>query len=171
MPPSETSKSCDYRGQGRDGGRSTAAHSAGRASRQLARTMGPIRVLVVDDHETFLNGLRIFLRTQSDLLLCGEAKNGRDAIEKAKQLQPDVILMDITMDGIDGLEATRVIRKEVAKARVIIVSQHEFAHMYSEAMSAGASAYVTKTQVSTCLIPAIEATMRDGPLRVAAKRG
>jgi DNA-binding NarL/FixJ family response regulator len=115
---------------------------------------------MVDDHEGFRKAMRLLLESNSSVAICGEAINGVEAVEKARQLQPDVILMDITMDGLDGLDATRQIRSEIPFPRVVIVSQHDSPHMISTAMKAGASAYVTKSHVVPDLFDAIEAVMK-----------
>jgi DNA-binding NarL/FixJ family response regulator len=119
-----------------------------------------VRVLIVDDHAGFRKAIRRFLESNPNVSVCGEAANGLQAIEMARELQPDVILMDITMDGLNGLDATRVIRSELPKAKVVILSQHDSPHMFAAAMKAGANAYVTKSQATLCLFPAIEAVMK-----------
>ncbi len=86
--------------------------------------MRAARILIVDDHEAVRRGLRLFLATRQDWMVCGEAVDGIDAIEKAKALRPDLVLMDISMPRMDGVEATRIIRKEVPESEVIIVSQN-----------------------------------------------
>jgi len=125
--------------------------------------MKNVRVLIVDDHEIFRKGLRSLLEAHSDLLICGEAANALEAVEKAKNLQPDVILMDISMPEVDGLQATRLIRSLVPNAQVLILSQHDLPHMVSAALKAGASAYVTKSQVSQSLLTALESVVEGKP--------
>jgi DNA-binding NarL/FixJ family response regulator len=121
------------------------------------------RILIVDDHEIFRKGLSSLLEALPRFEICGEASNGLEAVEKAKELLPDVILMDISMPQIDGLQATGIIRKEAPNSRVVILSQHDSPHMLSAAMKAGASAYVTKSQVSHLLLAAIEAVIQGQP--------
>lgn len=121
------------------------------------------RILIVDDHEIFRRGLRSLLATRSDWEVCGEATDGLDAVEKAKQLQPDVVVLDITMPHLNGLNATQLIRREVPTAKVVILSQHQPAVIKQVALAAGASAYVTKSEVSRELLTAIEGLISEAP--------
>jgi len=125
--------------------------------------MGRTRILIVDDHEIFRKGLRSVLESRSELEICGEATNGLEAVEKTKQMQPDVILMDISMPYLDGLQATRQIRSEVPNSQILLLSQHDSPHMLAAALNAGASAYVTKSQVSQCLLETLAAVIRREP--------
>lgn len=115
-----------------------------------------MRVLIADDHEVVRRGVRALLLTQHHLDVCGEAVDGRDAVEKAKLLLPDLILMDISMPNLNGLEATREIRSILPQTEIIILSQHETAQMAQEAFRAGALGYVVKSSVSRNLFAALE---------------
>lgn len=122
--------------------------------------MNRTRVLIVDDHEIFRRGLRSLLESRNEFDIAGEAVNGLEAVEKAEELQPDVIVMDVSMPQMDGLQATRLIRNDRPDAKIIILSQHDSAQMLSAALEAGASAYVTKSQVARSLFGALEGVLQ-----------
>jgi DNA-binding NarL/FixJ family response regulator len=119
----------------------------------LART----RLLIVDDHEIFRKGLRSLVESSGDLEICGEAANGLEAVEAARKLVPDLIVMDISMPYMNGLDATKQIRKEFPQARVLMLSQHDSSHIVTAAIEAGASGYVTKSEVAHHLLLALQA--------------
>ena len=102
--------------------------------------MKTIQILIADDHELVRKGLRTVLEAQPGWKVCGEAVNGRQAVELAKKLQPDVIVMDVTMPELNGLEATRQIRKALPRAEVLILTIHESDQLASEALAAVTSA-------------------------------
>ncbi len=118
---------------------------------------GPsVRVLIVDDHEVVRRGVRSLLTTQPFVEICGEAVDGRDAVEKATLLKPDLVVMDISMPKLNGLEATREIRALLPDTEVVILSQHETPQMAQEAFHSGARGYVVKSSVSKNLFAALE---------------
>lgn len=141
--------------------------------------MSRARILIVDDHEIFRRGLRSLLESRPEFEILGEAADGLQAIEKAMQLRPDLIVMDVSMPQLDGLQATRQIRKKLPEAKILILSQHDTSHMLSAALEAGANGYVTKSQVSRCLLSALEAVSNgrsfnwngQGPDAQATSRG
>ncbi len=114
-----------------------------------------IRVLFVDDHEVMRQGLIRLLAAQPDIEAAGEARDGREAVEKALGLKPDVILMDVSMPEMDGIEATRRIKNELPDVRVIGLSMFEDEHISRVMREAGAEAFVTKTASSADLLKAI----------------
>jgi PAS domain S-box-containing protein len=114
-----------------------------------------MRILVVDDHEVVRKGICSVLETDPQLAICGEAVNGRDAVEKAVALRPDIVIMDIGAPGLNGLEAARQIKRLVPEAEIVIVSPHEAPQMVRQAFLAGASDYVLESSVTTDLLPAI----------------
>jgi PAS domain S-box-containing protein len=114
-----------------------------------------MRVLVVDDHEFVRRGVRSLLLSQSNYEVCGEAVDGQDALEKARELKPDVIVMDVSMPKLNGLEATRLIRSMLPDSEVLILSQHESSQMLKEAVKAGARGYVVKSSISKDLLTAL----------------
>jgi len=114
-----------------------------------------IRVVLVDDHLILREGIRALLEKVSDIEMVGEADNGTEAVAKVAQLMPDVVLMDITMPGLNGLKATRQIKQEHPQVKVLILTMHETDQYLSEMLEAGASGYVVKTTTSSELISAI----------------
>ena len=121
------------------------------------------RILLADDHEIFRRGLRSILESRPELEICGEAVDGVDAVEKTKQLLPDIVLMDVSMPNIDGLHATRLIRSELPNCRILILSQHDSPQVLAAALKSGASAYVTKSQVAQTLLAALESVIAGEP--------
>jgi PAS domain S-box-containing protein len=127
-----------------------------------------MRILVVDDHEVVRRGICSVLATESSLTLCGEAVDGKDAVAKAKVLRPDVIVMDITMPQMNGLDATREIKRLLPDTEIVIVSQHEAPEMVRQAFNAGARAYVVKSTVAKELLAAIAKVHKGEPFVKAA---
>ena len=112
-----------------------------------------LRVLVVDDSESVRRSICQVLRSQADIEVVCEAADGIDAINKVKEHQPDVVLLDITMPTMSGLEAAQILKKECPSVRVLIVSQHESRGFQWAALAAGVSGYVVKSNVGSDLIP------------------
>lgn len=119
--------------------------------------MDKIRLVLVDDHEVVRNGLRMLLEHQQNMEIIGEASTGARAIELAAQLQPDVIVMDITLPDISGIEATREIKKAQPSSAIVALTIHEDEQYFFEMLQAGASGYVPKRAASEDLISAIRA--------------
>ena len=122
--------------------------------------MKPIRILVADDHAVVRRGLRTLLESKADWVVCGEAATGTQAIFRARRLRPEVIVMDISMPEVDGLEATRQILNELPHIKVLILTMHESPQIMREVLKAGARAYVLKSDLDRNLILAIEALHR-----------
>ncbi|GAC1703311.1 MAG: hypothetical protein NVS9B4_11080 [Candidatus Acidiferrum sp.] len=119
-----------------------------------------MRVLIVDDHEVVRRGVRHLLWTVAGVVVCGEAEDGLEAIAKAQELKPDIITMDISMPKLNGLEATREIKRILPQIEILILSQHDVPEMMKQALNAGASGYVVKSAISTALVAAIEKVRR-----------
>ena len=119
-----------------------------------------MRLLIVDDHEVVRQGIRSLLSNEAGFEVCGEAVDGLDALEKARQLRPDLIVMDVSMPRLNGLEATRQLRDMLPDCEVLILSQHENAEMARQALKAGARGYVAKNSISEHLISAITRVSR-----------
>jgi len=115
-----------------------------------------MRILIADDHEYVRQGVRVLLQSRRGWKVCGEAVDGRDAVEKAKQLKPDVIVMDVSMPNLNGLDATREIRRVLPETGVLVLSQHSSPGMIKAALKAGAQGYVVKSSASRDLIAALE---------------
>lgn len=122
--------------------------------------MSKIRVLMVDDHAILREGLRALLSYYDDVEVVGEAQDGAESLERVKELQPDVVLMDIAMPGMNGLEATRLIREKYPQTRVLILTQHEDPQYVVPLLQAGASGFVTKRVLGTDLITALRVVAR-----------
>ena len=116
-----------------------------------------IRVLLADDHELVRHGFAVFLNGQTDMEVVGEASNGREAIELAERLRPDIIVMDVTMPELGGVEATRRIRESVLSAKVLAVSMHKDSVYVREILRAGADGYLLKDSRGDDMLAAIRA--------------
>jgi two-component system response regulator NreC len=118
------------------------------------------RILLADDHAVLRAGLRLLLDAQPDFQVVGEAGDGRAALNLAAELQPDLILLDVTMPGMNGLEALPVVRRLVPAARVLILSMHDDESYLRQALRAGAAGYVLKKAADNELISAMRAVLR-----------
>jgi two-component system response regulator NreC len=119
-----------------------------------------IRLLLVDDHEVVRSGIRALLDAQEGMQVVGEAGSGEEAIRAACELKPDVVLMDITMPGMDGMEATRYVKEACETAAVLALTIHEGREYFFEMLKAGASGYIPKSAAAEELIFAIRAVAR-----------
>jgi DNA-binding NarL/FixJ family response regulator len=119
--------------------------------------MPPLRILVADDHDVVRQGLRSLLESRTGWEVCGEASNGREAVEMCVQLKPEIVIMDIAMPTMTGLEATRQILKASPKTQVIVLTMHESEELLREVLDAGARGYVLKTDKGRELISAVDA--------------
>jgi DNA-binding NarL/FixJ family response regulator len=124
--------------------------------------MGSTRVLIVDDHELVREGIEAMLKGVAEIDLCGFAKTGREALEIARRELPDVILMDVRMPDMDGLEATRRIKEERPRTAVIILTMHENPAYLREAVRAGAAGYLLKDVSRDELIDAVKQIEQGG---------
>lgn len=124
--------------------------------------MSAIRVLIVDDHAIVRDGIRALLGRAEDIEVAGEAGGGHDAIARARSLSPDIILMDIAMPDLGGLEATLEIHKDRPGSKIIVLSQYSDPEYVKRALKSGASGYVLKRAAGADLVSAIRAVHRGG---------
>jgi DNA-binding NarL/FixJ family response regulator len=121
------------------------------------------KVLIVDDHEIVREGIRRLLTgSRPDWEICGEATNGKQAVDNAKLLSPDVVILDITMPGMSGLEAAPQIVKLGLGCRILIFTMHDSGRLITEIRDAGAHGYVQKSQAARDLVVAIECLLQGG---------
>ena len=124
--------------------------------------MRKIKVVVADDHTILRQGIKALLDNQEGIEVVGEAKDGREAIKTIEELSPDVILMDIAMPGLNGLEATRRIKKKFPKIKVVVLTMHANEEYIFQILNAGADGYLVKETAFQDLISAINAVHRGG---------
>jgi DNA-binding NarL/FixJ family response regulator len=124
--------------------------------------MPEIRIVIVDDHAILRDGIRSLLERQVDIQVVAEASNGREALERVHEHQPDVVLMDITMPEMNGLEATQSIKSEFPGIKVLILTQHDNQEYVSPLLQAGASGYVLKRSGGRELVAAIRQVVEEG---------
>jgi DNA-binding NarL/FixJ family response regulator len=121
-----------------------------------------IRVLVVDDHAILRDGIRSMLESQEDIIVVGEAENGAEAIELVQKCSPDIVMMDISMPQMNGLEATRFIRDHYSQVKVLILTQHDNHEYIAPALQAGAAGYVLKRSGRRELLNALRQVHEQG---------
>lgn len=119
--------------------------------------MEPITLLLADDHDVVRTGLRALLDSQPDLHVVAEARNGEEAVQRALETRPTLVLMDISMPGMDGLEATRQLRLTCPDTQVLALTIHDDKHYFMAMLAAGASGYLTKQAAAEDLVAAIHA--------------
>ena len=119
--------------------------------------MDQIRVLIVDDHTLFRQGIRQMLRMEDDIEVVGEAATGREALDRARALMPDVILMDVKMPDMDGVEATRILHQEMPHAGILFCSMYEDDEFVFAGLRAGARGYILKESDTETMLRAIRA--------------
>jgi two-component system nitrate/nitrite response regulator NarL len=122
----------------------------------------PVRILIVDDHEVVRQGIRTILSACPDWQICGEAMNGQEAIKLANDLQPDAIIMDITMPVMSGLEAARQLTKSKSCPPILIFTMHESRSLAESVQETGARGFVFKSRAARDLINALEVLLKGG---------
>jgi DNA-binding NarL/FixJ family response regulator len=116
-----------------------------------------MRVLIADDSDIVRQGVANLLSTEAELYVCGEAKNGAETVHKASQLQPDLVLLDVNLPDVSGLEIARRLRTEIPKAKILIISQHDPKQLLPLAIEAGADGCLDKGCLGSQLVPKIKA--------------
>jgi DNA-binding NarL/FixJ family response regulator len=122
----------------------------------------PVRILLVEDFEPFRNLIRILLEGKPHLQIIAEVADGQEAVRQAAELQPTLILLDIGLPSLNGLDVARQVRELSLDSKIIFVSQESSPEFVQEALSLGASGFVTKTRVANDLVPAIQAVLSGG---------
>jgi DNA-binding NarL/FixJ family response regulator len=122
----------------------------------------PIRVLLADDHDILRQGLKMLLSLRQEMQVVGEARTGREAVEMAQELQPDVVVMDITMPEMDGLEACRIIHNQQPATQVLFLTMHESEEYFLQSLRVGAAGYLIKKAAPTELQTAISEVAHGG---------
>jgi len=115
-----------------------------------------LRILLVDDQPSVRNGIRSLLGSRPEWKICGEASDGQEGIEKARALRPDVVLMDVSMPRMNGLDATRILRRELPGSKVVIVSQNDPLIVSIQAREVNASGHVAKQELFGTLLPVLD---------------
>ena len=125
--------------------------------------MSTVRILIADDHEVVRRGVRTLLESQPGWVVSGEAATGREATEKVTQLKPDVVILDISMPDLNGLETTRHIVRNSPKTKVLLLTIHESERVMAEMLEAGALGYVLKSDAAESLVAAVRALRQGKP--------
>lgn len=121
---------------------------------------GSVRILIVDDHAMLREAVRLLLESRSEFQVCGEAEDGAQAVEKAAELKPDVVVLDIGMPKMNGFEAARKIKVVSPRSQIVILSSHQDQQFLEEARKVGAICYVPKADAERELIDAVKAAAR-----------
>jgi DNA-binding NarL/FixJ family response regulator len=127
------------------------------------RNMKPLRIVIADDHDLFRRGVKALLQSRAGWEICGEARTGSEAVAKAKELMPDVVILDVSMPDLNGLEAARMIRMASKDTEILILSISRSDELTREIIEAGARGYVLKSDADDDLIAAVEALATHKP--------
>ena len=133
--------------------------------------MGKLRFLLVDDHDVVRRGLRSLVEAQAGWEVCGEAATGREAVEKAGRLRPNIVIIDITMPELNGLEATRQIRRVAPQTLVLVLTVHESEELLAEVLRSGAHGCMLKSDAGRELVSAIETLTQGKPFLTSKVAG
>ena len=125
--------------------------------------MKRLRILVADDHDLIRRGIKTLLESHSDWEVCGEAKTGREAVTKAEELKPDILILDISMPDLNGMDAARRIRKSSTNTEILILSVHYSDQLIREIVDAGVRGYIVKSDSDRDLVIAVQTLARHKP--------
>ena len=125
--------------------------------------MKPLRILIADDHDLMRRGVKTMIESHADWEVCGEATTGREAVAKAEELKPNVLVLDISMPDLNGVEAARRVRKVSANTEILILSMHYSDQLIREIVDAGVRGYIVKSDSDRDLITAVEALAKHKP--------
>jgi DNA-binding NarL/FixJ family response regulator len=125
--------------------------------------MNSLRILIADDHDLMRRGVKTLLETRPGWRVCGEANTGRDAVAKSEELRPDIVILDLSMPDLNGLEAARRIRKSLAYTEILILSMHYTDQLVRDIVESGIRGYVVKSDSDRDLITAVEALASHKP--------
>ena len=120
------------------------------------------RIFLVDDHNLIRSGLKKLIEEQSDMKVVGEAGNGREALDKIQEIQPDIVVMDVSMPEMNGVQATEQIKRDFPKVKVLVLSAHDDEVYFRQLLQLGASGYVLKRAIADELIHALQVVAADG---------
>jgi DNA-binding NarL/FixJ family response regulator len=129
--------------------------------------MMPLRILVVDDHAVVRRGVRSLLESHEGWKVCGEATTGRDAVDQSRRLRPDVVVMDLSLPELNGLDATRQILKDVPDTEVLVLTMHHSEELARDVLQAGARGFVLKSDADENLIAAVDSLRQHKPFLTA----
>src|SRR6202011_2331734 len=125
--------------------------------------MSPLRILIADDHEVVREGMRAMIEHEPDWEVCGIATNGQEAVDTAKKLKPEVVVLDMTMPELDGLEALRQIKRALPNTEVVMFSAHHSEEVIEQLFDAGAKSYIQKSEAGRHLVSAIKSLAEHKP--------
>jgi two-component system response regulator NreC len=128
-----------------------------------------MRILIADDNQLVRRGVAEVLSSVADCHVCGEASNGAEALQKAREMRPDLVILDISMPGTNGLETARLLRQEIPEIRILIMSQHDPVQLLPSILEAGASHCLDKSRISTDLPEAIKNLLDAQPRSTSEK--
>ena len=115
-----------------------------------------MRIFIADDNDAVRRGVVRLLSSETGWEVCGEARDGSESLQKARELRPDLILLDVSMPGMNGLEVARLLRQELPEAKILVISQHDPIHILPSVVEAGGNACVDKSRLGTDLVASIK---------------